>query len=290
MLVGMRHRPRGEWLWRSGQVVTRQISTATSSLDRDALEPSAADPQVVAGRGGHAQDVEGAEPASGTGLPGLPAVVRADAGWSSTGATLIPWTDSPGTKTCRTWSRGGGSTAPSGLRVTSGSGTRHSASGPGNTRPSTATCRSSAWRQPPLDLPAAARATRQPRASAPAPPTSRPLRQSTRPSSRDSDRASCIRRLVIDQEARPVYRTGPATGSAWPARPGPTALVRLQGATGVRLLWIQVSEPSTVVAIVSASGAIPRAQVALHRRQPGPDQRARDLARPPPRRHYLGRR
>ena len=37
----------------------------------------------------------------------------------------------------------------------------------------------------------------------------------------------------------------------------------LQGATGVKLLSIQVSEPSTLVAIVSTSGVIPRAQVAL---------------------------
>ena len=37
----------------------------------------------------------------------------------------------------------------------------------------------------------------------------------------------------------------------------------LQGATGVKLLSIQVSEPSTLVAIVSISGVIPRAQVAL---------------------------
>ena len=37
----------------------------------------------------------------------------------------------------------------------------------------------------------------------------------------------------------------------------------LQGATGVKLLSIQVSEPSALVAIVSTSGAIPRAQVAL---------------------------
>ena len=37
----------------------------------------------------------------------------------------------------------------------------------------------------------------------------------------------------------------------------------LQGATGVQLLSIQVSEPSALVAIVSTSGAIPRAQVAL---------------------------
>src|SRR5271169_5501279 len=37
----------------------------------------------------------------------------------------------------------------------------------------------------------------------------------------------------------------------------------LQGATGVKLLSIQVSEPSTLVAIVSTSGVIPLAQVAL---------------------------
>jgi beta-lactamase class A len=37
----------------------------------------------------------------------------------------------------------------------------------------------------------------------------------------------------------------------------------LQGATGVKLLSIQVSEPSMLVAIVSTSGVIPRAQVAL---------------------------
>ena len=37
----------------------------------------------------------------------------------------------------------------------------------------------------------------------------------------------------------------------------------LQGVTGVKLLSIQVSEPSTLVAIVSTSGVIPRAQVAL---------------------------
>ena len=37
----------------------------------------------------------------------------------------------------------------------------------------------------------------------------------------------------------------------------------LQGATGVKLLSIQVSEPSTLVAIVSTSGVLPRAQVAL---------------------------
>ena len=37
----------------------------------------------------------------------------------------------------------------------------------------------------------------------------------------------------------------------------------LQGATGVKLLSIQVSKPSTLVAIVSTSGVIPRAQVAL---------------------------
>ncbi len=37
----------------------------------------------------------------------------------------------------------------------------------------------------------------------------------------------------------------------------------LQGATGVRLLLIQVSEPSALVAIVSTRGVLPRAQVAL---------------------------
>ena len=37
----------------------------------------------------------------------------------------------------------------------------------------------------------------------------------------------------------------------------------LQGATGVKLLSIQVSKPSALVAIVSTSGVIPRAQVAL---------------------------
>ena len=37
----------------------------------------------------------------------------------------------------------------------------------------------------------------------------------------------------------------------------------LQGATGVKLLSIQVSEPSTLIAIVSTSGVLPRAQVAL---------------------------
>jgi hypothetical protein len=37
----------------------------------------------------------------------------------------------------------------------------------------------------------------------------------------------------------------------------------LQGATGVKLLSIQVSEPSALVAIVSTSGILPRAQVAL---------------------------
>ena len=37
----------------------------------------------------------------------------------------------------------------------------------------------------------------------------------------------------------------------------------LEGATGVKLLSIQVSEPSTLVAIVSTSGIVPRAQVAL---------------------------
>src|ERR1019366_7777414 len=69
----------GEWPWRSREVVTRQTSMATSSFpDRDAAQPSAAYPQLVAGGGGHAQDAEGAEPASGTGLPRIPAVVRAD--------------------------------------------------------------------------------------------------------------------------------------------------------------------------------------------------------------------
>ncbi len=53
-------------------------------------------------------------------------------------------------------------------------------SGPGNTRPSTATCRSSAWRQPPRICPPPARATPQPPASAPAPPTSRPSRRTDR--------------------------------------------------------------------------------------------------------------
>jgi beta-lactamase class A len=37
----------------------------------------------------------------------------------------------------------------------------------------------------------------------------------------------------------------------------------LQAATGVKLLSIEVSEPSTLIAIVSTSGVIPRAQVAL---------------------------
>ena len=37
----------------------------------------------------------------------------------------------------------------------------------------------------------------------------------------------------------------------------------LQGATGVKLLSVQISEPSTLIAIVSTSGALPRAQVAL---------------------------
>ena len=37
----------------------------------------------------------------------------------------------------------------------------------------------------------------------------------------------------------------------------------LEGVTGVKLLSIQVSEPSTLVAIVSTSGVIPRAQVTL---------------------------
>src|SRR5205807_9943990 len=105
--------------------------------------------------------------------------------WSSTGATSIPWTGSPRTGTYRTWSRGGVSTAPSGPRGTSGSGTRRSGSGPGTTRPSTATCRSSAWRQPPRICPPPARATPQPPASAPAPLTSRPSRR-TDPLPRDS--------------------------------------------------------------------------------------------------------
>jgi beta-lactamase class A len=37
----------------------------------------------------------------------------------------------------------------------------------------------------------------------------------------------------------------------------------LQGATGVQLLSIEVSEPSTLIAMVSTSGVLPRAQVAL---------------------------
>src|SRR5580700_8751673 len=46
--------------------------------DRHAVQPSVAYPQVVAGGDGHAQDAEGAGPASGTGLPRIPAMVRAD--------------------------------------------------------------------------------------------------------------------------------------------------------------------------------------------------------------------
>src|ERR1019366_8645260 len=66
----------GEWPWRSSEVVTRQTSMATSSFpDRDAAQPSAAYPQLVAGGGGHAQDAEGAGPPAEAGLPGTPAVV-----------------------------------------------------------------------------------------------------------------------------------------------------------------------------------------------------------------------
>jgi hypothetical protein len=55
----------------------------------------------------------------------------------------------------------------------------------------------------------------------------------------------------------------------------------LQGATGIKLVSIQASEvsirasePGTLVAIVSTSGARPRAQAPAHRRPRGPDQRA----------------
>jgi hypothetical protein len=81
-----------------------------------------------------------------------------------------------GIKTCPTWSRGGGSTAPSGTRVRSGPGMRRSGSGPGSTRPSTATCRSSALRPRARTCRPPSRATRQRHASAPAPPTTRPSR------------------------------------------------------------------------------------------------------------------
>jgi hypothetical protein len=134
--------------------------------DRDAAQPSVPHPQVVAGRHGHAQDAEGAQPASG-----------GRRSWSSTGATSIPSTGSPGTATCRIWSRGGSSTARSGTQATSGSGTRRSGSGPASTRPSTATCRSSAWRQPPGTCPPHGRHRRRPRVSA-------PPRRMSRPSSR----------------------------------------------------------------------------------------------------------
>ena len=52
--------------------------------------------------------------------------------------------------------------------------------------------------------------------------------------------------------------------AAFLAQVGPAMLNQaLQGATGVKLLSIQVSEPSSLIAIVSTSGVLPRAQVAL---------------------------
>ena len=52
--------------------------------------------------------------------------------------------------------------------------------------------------------------------------------------------------------------------AAFLAQVGPAMLNQaLQGATDVKLLSIQVSEPSSLIAIVSTSGVLPRAQVAL---------------------------
>jgi beta-lactamase class A len=52
--------------------------------------------------------------------------------------------------------------------------------------------------------------------------------------------------------------------AAFLAQVSPTALNQaLQGASGVRLVSIQVSQPSALVAIVSLAGPVPRAQVAL---------------------------
>ena len=52
--------------------------------------------------------------------------------------------------------------------------------------------------------------------------------------------------------------------SAFLAQVSPAMLNQaLQGATGVKLLSIQVSEPDELIATVSTSGVLPRAQVAL---------------------------
>src|SRR5580704_6385675 len=52
--------------------------------------------------------------------------------------------------------------------------------------------------------------------------------------------------------------------SAFLAQVSPAMLNQaLQGATGVKLLSIQVSEPDSLIATVSTSGVLPRAQVAL---------------------------
>jgi beta-lactamase class A len=52
--------------------------------------------------------------------------------------------------------------------------------------------------------------------------------------------------------------------AAFLAQVSPTALNQaLQGVSGVKLVSIQVSQPSTLVAIVSLTGPVPRAQVAL---------------------------
>jgi tetratricopeptide (TPR) repeat protein len=66
------------------------------------------------------------------------------------------------------------STARSGPQATWGSGTRRSRSGPASTRPSTATCRSSAWPPPAGTCLPAARLIPRPPVSAPARPTSQP--------------------------------------------------------------------------------------------------------------------
>ena len=51
---------------------------------------------------------------------------------------------------------------------------------------------------------------------------------------------------------------------AFLAQVGPDVLNQtLQAVAGVKLLWIQASELSTVVATVSADGAVPRAQILL---------------------------
>ena len=88
-----------------------------------------------------------------------------------------------------------------------------------------------------------------------------------------------------------VQRAGPRHfGPAFLRQVSPATLNQaLQGATGVQLLSMKVSEPDTLVAIVSANGVVPR----LKLRSPstaGPDQQAGNGPAPPRRCDAAGRR